>query len=257
MRRRHWLVAAVTPGILAGVRAAEQSARVVAASDLQFALPEIAQTFHTKTHYRVELNFGSSGNYTRQILQGAPIDLFLCADAGYVERLAEAGLTRDRGTLYALGRIALIVPVSSPLTLDERLEGLRDHVATVGHFAIANPEHAPYGRAAREALARLGLWDMLRARLVLAENVSQATQYVASGSAQAGITALSLAQSKPVATQTRHLRLPDTLHEPLQQTMVLLKQARTAALAFYHFLTTPVARTILERHGFALPARAR
>lgn len=256
MRRRGWLLGTLAAGVLPGVRAAEP-ARVAAASDLQFALPEIAEAFHASTPYRVQLNFGSSGNYARQILQGAPLDLFLSADVTYVQRLADAGLTRDRGTLYALGRIALIVPAGSELPLDERLEGLRTHAAAVGRFAIANPVHAPYGRAAREALERLGLWEMLSERLVLGENVSQATQYVASGSAQAGITALSLARAGAVARRTRHLRLPDTLHQPLRQAMVLLRHARPAAAAFHHFLTSVAARSLLERHGFALPAAAR
>jgi molybdate transport system substrate-binding protein len=257
MRRRHWLAGALAAGVLVGVRAAGELGRVAAASDLQFALPEIAEAFHAQTPHRVQLNFGSSGNYARQILQGAPMDLFLSADVAYVHRLADAGLTRDRGTLYALGRIALIVPASSALPLDERLEGVRARAAGLSRFAIANPEHAPYGRAAREALERLGLWEMLRKRLVLGENVSQATQYVASGSAQAGITALSLASAGAVAAQTRHLRLPDTLHQPLQQAMVLLKHARPAAAAFRDFLTTPTAQRLLERHGFALPVPGR
>lgn len=256
-RRRSLLACALSAGLLAGARAADEPGRVAAASDLQFALPEVAEAFHQGTPHRVQLSFGSSGNFARQILQGAPLDLFLSADEAFVWRLADAGLTRNRGALYALGRIALIVPTASALRLDERLDGVRSTATGVSRFAIANPEHAPYGRAAREALQQLGLWEALRDRLVLGENISQSTQYVASGSAQAGITALSLARAGAVAARTRHLLLPDTLHQPLRQAMVLMKNARPAADAFHHFLSTAPARRLLERHGFALPAGVR
>lgn len=257
MRRRSLLVGALSAGTLAGARAEGEPGRVAAASDLQFALPELAEAFHRGTPHRVQLNFGSSGNFARQILQGAPLDLFLSADESFVWRLADAGLTRDRGALYALGRIALIAPAGSTLPLDEQLEGVRGAATGVTRFAIANPEHAPYGRAAREALQRLGLWDALQGVLVLGENISQATQYVASGSAQAGITALSLARAKAVMAHTRHLLLPEALHQPLRQTMVLMKHARVAAAAFHDFLITAPARRLLERHGFALPGDGR
>src|SRR6185503_17842028 len=171
--------------------------RVAAASDLQFALPEVAAAFHRASPQRVELSFGSSGNFARQIQQGAPFDLFMSADEGFVHRLADAGLTRDRGSLYAVGRIVLMAPAASTLALDPRLDGLRRDWERVRRFAIANPEHAPYGRAAREALEKLGLWTQVQERLVLGENISQATQYLSTGAAEAGITALSLALAPP------------------------------------------------------------
>lgn len=251
MKRRHLVAASAALWLHTG-RAQAAPARVAAASDLQFALPEVAARFEQAGPHRVELSFGSSGNFARQIQQGAPLDLFLSADEGFVLRLADAGLTRDRGTLYAVGRIALLVPAGSPITLDERLDGVRRQWAEVRQFAIANPEHAPYGRAAREALEKLGLWEQVQPRLVLGENISQATQYVATGAAQAGITAASLALAPVVAAQTRHLLLPEALHQPLRQRMVLLKNARPAALAFHDFLATPEARSVLARYGFAL-----
>jgi molybdate transport system substrate-binding protein len=120
----------------------------------------------------------------------------------------------------------------------------------VKHFAIANPQHAPYGRAARQALERLALWEMARPKLVLGENIAQATQFVTSGAAQAGITALSLALAPEVARLSRHLVLPAHLHEPLRQRMVLLKGARPGARDFYDFLQGPAARRVFERYGF-------
>jgi molybdate transport system substrate-binding protein len=226
---------------------------VAAASDLQFALPELAARFERERGVRVEPSFGSSGNFARQIEQGAPFELFLSADEGFVQRLADAGLTHDRGTLYALGRIALIVPAASTLALDDRLDGLRRAWPTLRRFSIANPEHAPYGRAARDALIALDLWAPLAPLLVLGENVSQATQFVASGAAQAGITAASLALAANVAAQTRHRLLPATLHQPLRQRMVLMKNPRPAAQAFCGYLGSADARAVFASHGFAPP----
>lgn len=254
MQRRHLIGASVASWVVPTVFAQAAPARVAAASDLQFALPEIAERFQSITPHRVDLSFGSSGNFARQIQQGAPLDLFFSADESFVFQLAGAGLTRDRGALYAIGRVALIAAASSDIVLDERLDGLRRNWAQIRQFAIANPEHAPYGRAAREALQKLKLWSQLQDRLVLGENISQATQYVSTGAAQAGITALSLALAPPVAAQTRHVVLSDTLHQPLRQRMVLLKNARPAAEAFHAFVSTPEARSILSRYGFTAPA---
>lgn len=254
MHRRHFLLGAALSALAATGALAEASpGRIAAASDLQFALPEIAARFHAQGVHRVELSFGSSGNFARQIQQGAPLDLLFSADESFVLQLADAGLTRDRGSLYAVGRIALIVPAASPLVLDDRLDGLRRGWSQVNRFAIANPEHAPYGRAAREALQKLDLWTQAQDKLVLGENISQATQYVTTGAAQAGITALSLALAPAVAATTRHRVLPDTLHQPLRQRMVLLKGARPAAVAFHDFLGSAEARAILSRHGFSAP----
>jgi molybdate transport system substrate-binding protein len=251
--RRRLAIAALIAPFVGPVRGQDEPARVAAASDLQFALPEVVAAFHAVRAQRVQLSFGSSGNFARQILQGAPFDLFLSADEAFALRLADAGLTRDRGAPYALGHIALIVPAASTLALDTRLEGLKRDWAQVQRFAIANPELAPYGRAAREALQRLGLWNLAQAKLVLGENISQATQFVSTGAAQAGIVSLSLAIAPAVAASTRHLALPRVLHEPLRQRMVLLKNARPAAVAFHDFVIGSEGQAILARHGFARP----
>lgn len=256
MRRRDMLAAAAACGAAAvGSRALGQSqaVRVAAASDLQFALAELAVTFQKETGVSVDLNLGSSGNFARQIRQGLPADLFMSADESFVASLADAGLTQDGGVLYALGRIALFASHGSPLALDARLEGLRQGWSRLSKFAIANPEHAPYGRAARQALEKLGMWEMVQPRLVLAENVSQAAQFVATGAAQAGITALSLVLAPQVARQGRHVVLPDDLHAPLRQRMVLLKSARGTARSFYDYLQSPPARAVLQRYGFSQP----
>ena len=224
--------------------------RVAAASDLQFAMAELARQYRRETGQVVQINLGSSGSFAQQIRQGLPVDLFLSADEDYVLHLAAAGLTQDRGVIYASGRIALIVPADSTIRLDPGLAGLRGALPGLRHFAIGNPEHAPYGRAARQALERLGLWPLVRPKLVIGENIAQATQFVTSGAAQAGITAASLAKAPEVARLTRSLTLAAELHEPLRQRMVLLRAASPAAAGFYRFLQTTAARAVLGRYGF-------
>ncbi len=242
-----------------GVRAATvDDPAIAAASDLKFALEDVATRFRADSGKAVRLSFGSSGNYFRQIGQGAPFQLFLSADEDFVLRLYQAGRTEGRGVLYATGRIVLFAPKGSPLKADEDLAGLRAAIAAnrIRRFAIANPEHAPYGRAAEQALRKLGLWDALQGKLVLGENVSQAAQFAASGSTQGGIFAYSLALAPAVAQQGSHVLLPEHLHQPLRQRMVLIKGAGESARACYAYLQLPAARKILEQYGFVVPAGA-
>ena len=228
---------------------------VAAASDLKFAVEEIAAQFRISTGREVKLVFGSSGNFYRQIEQGAPFQLFMSADEGFVFRLADAGRTEDRGQLYATGRIVLFAPHGSALKVDPQLAGLKAALdaGEIRRFAIANPEHAPYGRAAEQALRKAGVWDALRQRLVLGENVSQAAQFATSGSAEGGIFAYSLALSPQVAKLGRYVLIPEDLHQPLRQRMVLVKSAGETARAFYRYLQEPPARAIFKRYGFVLP----
>ncbi len=244
-------------GLAAGpVRTQAAVIRVAAASDLKFVLPELLAAFQRETGLRAEASYGSSGNFARQIRQGLPVQLFMSADEGWALQLADAGLTRrlpggsaDRGAVYAEGHLALYVPRGSTLALDARLQGVRAGWDTIRKFAIANPELAPYGRAAREALQELGLWEQAQAKLVLGENIAQATQFVATGAAQAGITSLSLASAPELAAQGRYLALPAALHAPIRQRMVLLKDASPEAARLYDFLQTPAARALFQRYG--------
>ena len=254
-RGRRRLLAAATAGTAAfAARPARADVPLVAAaSDLKFALTEIAERFAREGGGRVELAFGSSGNFARQIQGGAPFQAFFSADEDFVFRLADAGLTRDRGALYAIGRLALLAPRGSKIRLDERLEGVREALPSIRRFAIANPEHAPYGRAGREALRATGLWDAVQPKLVLGENVSQAAQYVASGAAQAGLAAYSVAVADALRASCAHLLLPESLHAPLRQRVVLLRGASPVAAAFVDYVGRPAAREILRRFGFTLP----
>jgi molybdate transport system substrate-binding protein len=247
------LALAALTGVI-DVRAAETPA-IAAASDLQFALTDVAEAFHAADGRTVRLTFGSSGNFFRQIQEGAPFEIFLSADEEFVFDLAALGLTEGDGDLYAVGRIVLFVPHGSSLQLDGALEDLRGALdgGRVTRFAIANPEHAPYGRRAKEALRHAGLWDAIEGKLVLGENVSQAAQFATAGGAEGGIIAYSLALSPSVSDLGAYRLIPEEWHEPLRQRMVLLDAAGETARAFYAFLKSEPGRAIMHRYGFVLP----
>lgn len=229
---------------------------IAAASDLQFALESIGKRFAAETGERVTLVFGSSGNLARQAMNGAPFELFLSADESFVDSLADAGYARDRGTLYAIGRIVLFAPRGSALAVDEQMNGLRALLVAQGRavrFAIANPEHAPYGRAAEAALRARGLWDLLQPALVLGENISQTAQFATAGGAAGGILAYSLVLAPALKDRGTYVLIPESLHPPLRQRMVLLKRAGPVAQRFYDYLQGAGARALFEQYGFALP----
>jgi molybdate transport system substrate-binding protein len=220
--------------------------RVAAASDLKFALAEIAATYERETGQKLAITYGSSGNLARQIEQGLPMDLFLSADEALVLRLHQAGWARDAGVVYAQGRLAWVVPRNSTVSLDADLKGLQGFT---GKLAIANPEHAPYGRAARAALQAVQQWSLLQPQLVLGDNVSQATQFVSSGAAQAGLVSLSLAAAPELAERLRHVAVSPTLHPTIVQRMVLAKNAPALAQHFYAYLQSPAARSLFKQYG--------
>ena len=232
---------------------AQPAPAIAAAADLQFALPEIALAFERDSGRKLRLSFGSSGMLAQQIAQGAPFELFFSADESYVLMLEKSGRNEGTGKPYALGRLVLFIPKSSPLRADRNLRDLAAAAldGRLKHLAIANPVHAPYGRAAREALQHAGVWESLVDKLVLAENAAQAAQFAASGSAQAGIIPLSLTRAPDLATRGAYVTLPESWHAPLRQRMVLIKGAGDTARKFHSFMLTPAARAILERHGFA------
>ncbi len=235
--------------------AAREAPVVAAASDLQFALEEIAAAFTAETGLRVRLSMGSSGNFARQIREGAPFEIFLSADEQFILDLARDGHARDVGDLYAIGRIVVTVPPGSALVADGTLASLRAALAEgrIVRFAIANPDHAPYGRRAREALQQAGLWEAIQPFLVLGENVSQAAQFALSGNAEGGIIALSLAMAPQLRDRGTSDLIPEGFHEPLRQRMALMAGAGPVAEAFYAYMQEPAAREIMARYGFVLP----
>ena len=254
LRRRSLVLAPL--GLAAGrAAAATEGPLVAAAADLKFALEAIAEAYATRGGGAVRLVFGSSGNLTAQIAQGARFEIFLAADEALIARLHGLGRTRDPGQLYAVGRLCIIAPHASRLAVDPRLEGLAALLKGEGvrRFAIANPTHAPYGRAAQQALARRGIWDAVRPFLVLGENVTQAAQFAAAGGTEGGIIALSLSIAPAIARLGRFATLEADLHDPLRQRMALIEGAGIDAERFYEFLRSPDARSLLARFGFELP----
>ena len=252
---RLWLVFFAISCALVSGQALAQRSTIAAASDLQFALEALRTQFELDSGKSIQVVYGSSGNFYRQIREGAPFQMFLSADESYVQRLTDAGLTEGEGALYALGRIVIITPHGSTLTPDAQLQDLSAALASdrISRFAIANPEHAPYGERAEEALRHAGLWDALQGKLVLGENVSQAAQFATSGNAQGGIIAYSLALSPNVSALGEFALIPEQWHQPLRQRMVLIKTANADVRDFYAYLQSAPAREILQRYGFALP----
>ena len=245
-------------GFGVGASHAQDVPIVAAAADLKFALEEVANKFKQETGREVRLNFGSSGNFARQLQQGAPFEMFMSADEGFVFQLADAGKTVDRGALYAEGRIVLFVPKGSSLKADAQFSDLRAALAEgrIQKFAIANPEHAPYGRAAEQALKGQGLWDAIQPKLVLGENVSQAAQFATSGSSQGGIIAYSLALAPEVSQLGSYAVVPSEWHAPLRQRMVLMQTASAITKDFYRYVQMPAARVVFRKYGFGLPGEA-
>jgi molybdate transport system substrate-binding protein len=222
---------------------------IAAAADLQFAFQDIAEIYEQETGQQVRLVFGSTGLLTQQIEHGAPYDLIAAANQEYVDRLLGQDLVLpDSVELYARGRIVLAVNRQTSLALD-KLEDLLE--AEIHHIAIANPQHAPYGLAAMQALQTSGLWEQLQDKLVLGENVRQALQYVQSGDAQAGIIALSVA-NVPEITWTL---IDEALHEPLDQSLAVLTSAKEPELAaqFAAYINGETGRPIMRQYGFVLP----
>lgn len=222
---------------------------VAAAADLQPPFAEIGRMFEQTSGSRVTFSFGSSGNLAAQIENGAPIDLFASADEEYVQRLVAKGLASpDTVRVYGLGRLALVTFRNSGLAV-LRLEDL----ATPGvkHVSIANPEHAPYGVAARQAMMAAGVWDQVRPKVVYGENVRQALQFVQTGNAEAGIVALSIADAPEVSS----IMVDESLYRPLRQALAVVKGAKQERLAgeFASFVTGPNGRPVMAKYGFMPP----
>lgn len=250
---KHILAAFLALCLIISTSSAQTAPTVAAASDLKFALEEIATNYKADRGQDVKLVFGSSGVLWQQAKNGAPFGLLMSADEAYVDDLYKNGLTIDKGNLYAIGRIVLLEKKSSPIKLSVDKEGLIRAIQAARKIAIANPEHAPYGRAAKEYLMSMGVWDQVQAKLVFGENISQATMFTLTGSADFAISALSLAISPQVQSQSTHVLIPDQLHKPLRQKMVLLKNNSASAKDFYQYLQEARSRQVMVRYGFIAP----
>lgn len=231
---------------------------VAAAADLNFAIKDIIAEFEHKTGHQVKLSLGSSGNFMMQISNGAPFELYFSADIGFPRQLEEKHLTVP-GTLfsYAVGRIVVWVSKDSPIDVQKLgMNALLD--PSIKKIAIANPKHAPYGRAAVAALKHFNLYDQVEPKFVLGENISQTAQFVQSGNADIGIIALSLAMAPSMKEAGRFWEIPLTAYPRMEQGGVILETARKngnyeAVKQFADWVTAPTGRAVLKRYGFYMP----
>ena len=249
------IVALLFVGLILG-SASAQEITVAAAADLSYALKDLAARFEQKTGDKVTLSFGSSANLFSQIQSGAPFDLFFSADEQYPQRLAVGGLM-DPASLrsYAVGHLVLWMPNATGLDPQNLKMDLLLQ-PSVKHIAIANPQHAPYGRAAMAALEHYGLKNKLASKLVFGENISQAAQFVQSGNAQAGLIALSLAMSPAMKEAGKYWELPFDSYPEVRQTagIVSSSKRKPAAQAFLSYIISREGAAVLAQYGFAAPS---
>ncbi|MFZ0758867.1 MAG: molybdate ABC transporter substrate-binding protein [Candidatus Sulfotelmatobacter sp.] len=248
------LLALVAGVSIPRAEAADREVDVAAAADLSSALQEVANDYEKRTGVALKLSFGASGALTQQIQNGAPFDLFFSADMGYPRQLI-AGGQAQAATLYryAVGRLVLWVPQDSPLDIEHKgMDVLLD--PSVKKISIANPQHAPYGRAAVAALKHYGFYEKVTDRLVLGENVSQAAQFVESGNAQVGLVALAHAVAPAMHGKGRYWVVPADAYPPLDQGVVLISRSphQRDAAAFLQYVKTPEVAAVLRRYGFSL-----
>jgi molybdate transport system substrate-binding protein len=254
---RGWMLALAFVMIGGGAVSASESEdiTIAAASDLNFAIKDLIVEYEKQSGHHVKLSLGSSGNFYAQLQQGAPFDLYFSADIGYPKKLEEAGLTVP-GTLYryAVGRVVLWAPKTSSLDVGKGLPLLRD--PAIRKIAIANPKHAPYGRAAVAAMEHEHIYDDVKNRLVLGENISQAAQFIESGSCDVGIIALSLAMAPAMKSAGNYWEIPAAHHPLLEQGAVIMKQSKNqdAARQFLEFMKSVRGQEIMIRYGFTLPS---
>jgi molybdate transport system substrate-binding protein len=230
-----------------------QITSVVVAANMKDAFTEIQAAFKATGKPDIRVVYGSSGNFTTQIMNGAPFNLFISADEKFPLELYKNGKTVDAGKVYAIGRIVFIAKNSSGMVLGKDRAQLANAITKANKIAIAKPELAPYGRAAIEFMKAEGLWDLAKDKLVYGDNIGAATMFVATGAADIGFTALSLAQLPEVAKQTNYVLVNDKLYEPIMQRMVLIKGAPQEAIDLYRFMQSAKAREILVKYGYGAP----
>jgi molybdate transport system substrate-binding protein len=233
--------------------ASAQQATVVVAANMKPAMDEIYQQYKIAGGQDLRIIYGSSGNFARQIQQGAPFNLFVSADESFPMALHRQGLTVDEGKVYAIGRLALIAHKSRKMKLSLNSAELKKVIDDTNKITIAKPDMAPYGKAAIDFLNALGLYESAKNKIVFGESISSATMFVTSGSASIGLTAYSLAKSKEVAQVADHLLIPENLHEPIKQRMVLLKNPPKSIVDFYTHLQSPKAKDVLRSYGYSTP----
>ena len=230
-----------------------QGATVAVAANMKDAFAEISAAFKPTGKSDMKVVYGSSGNFTAQIMNGAPFNLFIAADEHFPLELYKNGKTIDEGVVYAVGKLALITKNNSGLVLLDNKAELTKVISKANKIAIAKPDLAPYGRAAVEFLKAEGLWDLAKDKLVYGDNIGVATTYVVAGAAEIGFTALSLAKSPEVTKEANFIVLNPKLYEPIKQKMVLMKGAPQEAKDLYRFMQDTHAKVILVKYGYSTP----
>jgi molybdate transport system substrate-binding protein len=230
---------------------AAQEITVAAAADLQFVMQEVGARFQQESGKTVKLIYGSSGNFAQQLQNGAPFDMFFSANLDYPKQLETAGLT-EPGTFYqyAIGKIVVWVPNDSKLDVSSGLKALLD--PSIKKIAIANPQHAPYGKAAVAAMQKENIYDQVKDKFVLGENISQTASFVASGSADIGIIALSLALSPNMKDKGRYTEVPVGDYPAIEQACVIMRSSKnkSAAEQFQKFIQTSTIKELFQKYGF-------
>ena len=226
---------------------------IAVAANMKDAFAEIAAEFKSTGKPEMRVVYGSSGNFAAQIMNGAPFSLFIAADEQFPLELFKNGKTVDEGSVYAIGKLVVITKMSSDIHLLDAKADIAKAIGKSNKVAIAKPELAPYGRAAVQYLKSEGLWDLAKDKLVYADNIGAATTFVASGAADLGFTAFSLAKSPELLKQTSNVVVDAKMYEPIKQRMVLIKGAPQEAQDLYRFMQGPKAKAILQRYGYSTP----
>ena len=230
-----------------------QAPAIAVAANMKDAFAEIVTAFKASGKPAMKVVYGSSGNFTAQIMNGAPFGLLIAADEQFPLELYKNGKTVDEGAVYAIGKLAMITKTSSGIQLGASKAEIVQTISKANKIAIAKPELAPYGKAAVQYLKAEGLWDLAKNKLVYADNIGLATTYVVSGAADIGFTALSLAQSPEVVKETSFLLINPGPYEPIKQRMVLIKGAPQEVLDLYRFMQGSQAKAILQKYGYITP----
>ncbi|MGH9495104.1 MAG: molybdate ABC transporter substrate-binding protein [Candidatus Sulfotelmatobacter sp.] len=254
IKARFW--SAILGLMVLGHFCAAQDFTVAAAADLQSAMQDVAAQFEKQTGKAVKVTYGSSGNFFQQIQNGAPFDMFFSANLDYPKKLESAGLVESGSYYrYAGGKIVVWVPNDSKLDIRSGLKALLD--PKIGKIAVANPQHAPYGQAAVAAMQKEGIYDKVKDKFVLGENISQTASFVVSGSADAGVVALSVALSPNMKDKGRYAEIPAADYPPIEQACVILSSSKNkdTAKQFLAFVRSAAVAGILVKYGFDVPNR--
>lgn len=228
-----------------------QATFVVVAANMKDAFTEIQNQFQKENKGELKVIYGSSGNFASQIMNGAPFHLFISADEQYPLELFKKGKTINEGTVYAIGKLALIANKGKGIALDGSKGKMADAIKKANKIALAKPELAPYGRASVEYLKANNLWELANSKIVYADNIAMAAMFVTTGSADIGFTALSITKSPALARQISSVELNDG-YQPIKQRMVLIKNATPDAVRLYEFMQAPKAKEILRAHGYQI-----